>query len=262
MPKIDSTTEKYSAPALSKGLDILELLATKSDGMKKSEIATTLDRSVSELFRMLAVLTERGYVRIDEKNERYSLTLKMFEMAHRNPPIKRLTSVTTNWMLELSNRMNQSVHLAILHGSDILVIAQNDSPGNNVTSVKLGARVPIVQTASGAALTSLMSKEKRLEICEEIETATSKQKQIFEDNVRQVTKSGVCVSQSMVIAGVQNIAVPIFDYSGSVVASLTVPYIQRLVATSDPDLDQVKQALLETGRSISHELGAGVKLFE
>ncbi len=52
--KVDSS-EKYSAPALSKGLDILELLATQSAGMKKSDIAKSLKRSLSEIFRMLAV---------------------------------------------------------------------------------------------------------------------------------------------------------------------------------------------------------------
>ena len=65
----DSTSEKYSAPALSKGLDILELLASQSMGMKKSDIAKSLNRSLSEIFRMLAVLVERNYVSLDEASE-------------------------------------------------------------------------------------------------------------------------------------------------------------------------------------------------
>ena len=83
--KTEPNVEKYNAPALSKGLDILELLATKSEGMKKSEIASELKRSVSEIFRMLAVLTDRSYVGIDPLSEKYTLTLKMFEQAHKNP---------------------------------------------------------------------------------------------------------------------------------------------------------------------------------
>ena len=163
--KTEINVEKYNAPALSKGLDILELLATKSEGMKKSEIASELKRSVSEIFRMLAVLTDRGYVGIDPLSEKYTLTLKMFEQAHKNPPIKRLTNVAAHLMADLAVRLNQSVHLAVLYGSNILVIAQNDPPGNNVTSVRLGARVPITLTASGAALVSHMPKHRRAEIC-------------------------------------------------------------------------------------------------
>ena len=256
--KTEINVEKYNAPALSKGLDILELLATKSEGMKKSEIASELKRSVSEIFRMLAVLTDRGYVGIDPLSEKYSLTLKMFEQAHKNPPIKRLTNVAAHLMADLAVRLNQSVHLAVLYGSNILVIAQNDPPGNNVNSVRLGARIPITLTASGAALVSHMPKHRRAEICAGVEFATRDHKTVFEESVDQVISTGVCVSPSMVIEGVQNISVPIFDYSGLVVASLTIPYIQRLISTNDPDLDEAKTALAETGQNISIQLGVGV----
>ncbi len=250
--------EKYSAPALSKGLDILELLAGQSDGMKKSEIAKTLDRSVSEIFRMLVVLADRGYVSIDDASEQYSLTLKMFEIAHKNPPIKQLTNVAVGSMAGLADQLNQSIHLAVLYGSNILVVAQNNPPGNNVTSVRLGARVPVILTASGAVLTSQMSQESRIEICKSIDSATPDQIKNYEINVQQAANSGFCVSASMVIAGVQNISVPIFDYSGRIAASLTIPYIQRLIATNDPDLNEAKNALVEAGKKISAQLGAGV----
>ncbi len=251
-------TEKYSAPALSKGLDILELLATRSSGMKKTEIAKTLDRSISEIFRMLAVLADRGYVTIDDASEQYSLTLKMFEMAHLHPPIKRLTSVAASIMANLAIHLNQSIHLAILYGSNILVIAQNDPPGNNVTSVRLGARIPVTLTASGAVLVSHLSEKRCAEIYGNAENATPAQIKMFKENVAQTATTGACVSPSMVIAGVQNISVPITDFSGQVIASLTIPYIQRLIATSDPDLDTAKQAMIEAGHEISNRLGASV----
>ena len=53
---------KYSAPALEKGLDILELLSRRSQSLTLSQIAAALGRSVNELFRMVQVLEARGYV--------------------------------------------------------------------------------------------------------------------------------------------------------------------------------------------------------
>jgi len=44
---------RYPTPALEKGLDILELLANHPTGLTKSEVARSLDRTVSEIFRML-----------------------------------------------------------------------------------------------------------------------------------------------------------------------------------------------------------------
>ena len=104
MNKVLENAEKYSAPALSKGLDILELLASQTNGLKKNEIAQALDRSVNELYRMLVVLVARGYVMLDEESERYSLTMRLFELSHRFPPTRRLTTVAGSWLIFAARR--------------------------------------------------------------------------------------------------------------------------------------------------------------
>ena len=45
--------ERYRAPALDKGLDILELLAGVDGGLTQAEIAKRLGRSHNELYRMI-----------------------------------------------------------------------------------------------------------------------------------------------------------------------------------------------------------------
>ena len=64
----------------------------------------------------------------------------------------------------------------------------------------------------------------------------------------------------MVIAGVQNISVPIFDYAGKVIAAMTIPFIQRLIKNNDPDLDTVAKAMLLAGEEVSCFLGANASL--
>ena len=67
--------DRYRAPALDKGLDILELLAGVDGGLTQAEIAKRLQRSPNEFYRMLDRLVRRGYVtRLD--GDRYSLTLE------------------------------------------------------------------------------------------------------------------------------------------------------------------------------------------
>ena len=250
-------SEKYSAPALSKGLDILELLASQTSGLKKAEIAHALDRSISEIYRMLAVLQDRRYVILDAESERYSLTMRMFELSHRHPPTKRLTAVAGEIMENTAYELNQSLHMSILYGSDILVIAQTDSPGNNITSVRLGARVPVVFTASGACLVHLLPPERRSKIYAQTEGATCDAVDRFEATVKQVQDTGVCQSPSPVVEGVHNLAVPIFSHGGEVAAALTIPYVNRLMAVDEPDIDACKAALVQAGRRISEKIGAG-----
>ena len=89
---------------------------------------------------MLVVLRERGYLALSALTERYTLTTLLFEIAHRTPPVRRLTTLAGPIMNQLARKVNQSVHLAILSWDAVLVIGQVDSPNNNNMSVRLGPR--------------------------------------------------------------------------------------------------------------------------
>ena len=93
--------DRYRAPALDKGLDILELLSSVDGGLTQAEIAKRLDRSPNEFYRMLDRLVRRGYVtKID--GDRYSLTLKLFGLAQLHAPVRRLVCYATPIMRELA----------------------------------------------------------------------------------------------------------------------------------------------------------------
>ena len=85
------TDDRYRAPALDKGLDIPK----------------HLDRSPNEFYRMLDRLVKRGYVTKLE-GDRYSLTLKLFGLAHLHAPVRRLASFATPFMRELADRSKQA----------------------------------------------------------------------------------------------------------------------------------------------------------
>ncbi|WP_328517746.1 helix-turn-helix domain-containing protein [Devosia algicola] len=77
--------DRYRAPALDKGLDIIELLAETDDGLSQAEIAKALGRSPNEIYRMLERLVRRNYVRRTVE-DRYEITLKLFEARARSTP--------------------------------------------------------------------------------------------------------------------------------------------------------------------------------
>src|SRR6266403_5165478 len=90
--QLTSRRIRYAAPALEKGLDILELLASVSETLTHSEIASRLGRTLTEVFRMLVCLEERGYISRTGPDERYQLTLKLFEIVYHHHPLQRLVS--------------------------------------------------------------------------------------------------------------------------------------------------------------------------
>ena len=64
-------SKSYSAPALEKGLDILELLSNSAEGLSQAEIAGKLNKSVNEIYRMITTLRNREYVDFDSEKEVY-----------------------------------------------------------------------------------------------------------------------------------------------------------------------------------------------
>jgi DNA-binding IclR family transcriptional regulator len=69
---------RYRAPALEKGLDVLELLAAEKSPLNLSAISQRLGRSSGELFRMLQVLEFKGFITTAENGTGYVLTNKLF----------------------------------------------------------------------------------------------------------------------------------------------------------------------------------------
>ena len=256
----DLTAEaKYRAPALSKGLDILELLASVAEGLTQVEIAKKLGRTTPEIFRMVMVLCERGYVEQRGEDDRYFLTTKMFEVAHRHPPIRRLTSIAGEAMQRLADRLNQSIHLSIINSGCVLVIAQVDCPDNNITSVRLGANIPIYDTASGRVLAAWMEQPALEALLAEAGDEPKDRRAAFIADLPDVRAAGYCESPSLTIQGVKNIAVPVFDFSGKVIASVTMPFIHRLSGTSIATAEECRVQMIEVAAGISRRLGAGVR---
>ncbi|HOZ64986.1 MAG TPA: helix-turn-helix domain-containing protein, partial [Burkholderiaceae bacterium] len=109
-PPIGLADDRYRAPALDKGLDILELLAKQPQGLTRAEIVKEMDRSASEIYRMLERLVARQYVLRSSSGDRYSLSLKLFALAHIHPPLNRLVTQALPIMDEFASKAEQSCH--------------------------------------------------------------------------------------------------------------------------------------------------------
>ena len=249
--------DKYRAPALSKGLDILEHLAAAAEGKTQAEIAKSLGRTTPEIFRMLMVLRKRGYVHLNEEDDRYSLTTKLFEIAHRHPPVRRLTSIAGEAMQKLANRINQSMHMAILHSGKVLVIAQVDCSDNNITAVRLGAQIPLYDTSSGRVLAAWMDAESLAGLLADAGPGTDDRQAAFVRDLPAVRATGYAQNESFTIAGVINIAAPVRDMTGRVIAAITIPFVRRLSGTNTVSIDGAREELLSMAALISQRLGAG-----
>jgi len=246
---------RYAAPALEKGLDIVELLAGEHGGLTQNEIAQRLGRSASQIFRMLEALLRRGWIVRSPRDGRYALSLRVFELGHRHPPTRRLLEAALPEMRVLADAMAQSVHLSVLHAARLVVVAQVDSPAPMGFAVRLGAHFAFrPDRVSPHVLTAFQTPERRTALMSELATglgAAARAK--LARTLDAIVRNGVCVVPSATARGVTDIAAPVRDASGSAIAALALPHL-ALVDSPQP-IAACRDAVRESALRISRRLG-------
>ena len=245
--------DRYRAPALDKGLDILELLSGIDGGLTQAEIAKQLGRNANEFYRMLDRLVKRGYVtRLD--GDRYSLTLKLFGLAQLHAPVRRLASYATPLMRELAEATRQANQLVVFDRGAAVVIAQQEAPGYWGISIRVGSHISLFNTGSGHVLLAFRSAEERDMMISEYEGRTeakTEQTEDFFSRLDQIRTRGYEMMPSQQMAGIMNLSAPVLGPDGRAIAALTIPYVTIINLPSAPDISRTIHLLMDTTRQLS-----------
>jgi DNA-binding IclR family transcriptional regulator len=252
--RLKKAKRTYPTPALEKGLDILELFAREPGGLNKSEVARSLDRTVSEIFRMLLCLEERGYIARSEEDERFYLTLKVLRMAMEYPPVKRLASEALPVMQDIVHKLNQSCHLGVLENGQVVIIAQADSPVSPGFYVKAGSVVDLMHAATGHVILAHLPQEQRDRAVARWQQKTGNRvPKDLDEHLKNIQARGYEERESYQIRGVINISYPVLDENNQAIAALTVPYLARMEESMP--LKQVRAVLAEGSLKLSEAIG-------
>ncbi len=246
--------DRYRAPALDKGLDILELLAAQPHGLTRGEIVKAMGRGPSEIYRMLERLVARQYVTRSAEGDRYALSLKLYVLGHRHPPVDRLVARAQPLMDGFAKAAEQSCHLSVYDRGNLTVVAQTPSPGNWGMSIPLGARVGLIDTGSGHAVLAFQTAQHRSEMLA-AHVAMDGEVPIgieeLEAMLEEVRRMGLWLGESKQAFGITDISVPVIGPYEEAIAVLTCPYVRRIDRHIGPDLqlacEQLKQAALGLG---------------
>ena len=237
-PKDAPAAARYSAPALEKGLDILELLASRAEPLAIKAIAEALGRSKAEIFRMCGVLLQRGYLARDSASDGLVLTNRLFDLGMRSPPARDLVSVALPRMQALAAEIGHSVHLVVVHRSETVVVAIAEGGLDLRFSMRLGYRRPILDAASGLVTLAFQPEQRRLAMlaaCPGVDDVAATASRL-EPELARIRAQGRLIRPSTASCGVTDIVCPILGADGNALACLTVPVVASLVAPTDHDV--------------------------
>lgn len=245
--------KSYQVPALDKALDVLEALADLPEGAAMTELTRMLGRSMGEIYRTVIALERRGFVAKDEATDRYYLSLRLFELAHRHPPVSRLVRLAQPILDGLALSTKQSCHLGVAEGDRLLILASAMSPLPMSYAVKVGATFPLLETSSGVVILAFMPPDWR---AARLAGLDPDEVPDIEARAEAVRGCGQEVYQSRVVIGVTNLTVPVRDHRGSVIAALTIPYLKQLKAEMTSEEAIARAA--EAAETLSRGLGYGL----
>lgn len=244
----------YSVPALDKALDVLELMSELSQPVTPSQIAQHLGRSLQEVYRIVLVLEARGYIIRPPGAEALVLSTQLYGLATRFPPFRRVVDVAQPIINSLAITSGEAVHLAVLDGLRMCIIAQVDSPQPIGVRLRVGVHSPAILGSSGRTLVAFQPPSVREWFLEQAATHLKADEMAYATGrVERIIDTGCEIAEGRLLPGVIDISFPVLDHSGTALAAVTVPYLGTY-GTPKP-LPMVVEMLHEAADNISMAMG-------
>lgn len=253
----DLDKQPDSVSSVLKVFGILQALGEERE-IGITELSQRVMMSKSTVYRFLQTMKSLGYVAQEGESEKYSLTLKLFELgakALQNVDLIRSADIQ---MRELSTLTRETIHLGALDEDSIVYIHKIDSMYNLRMYSRIGRRNPLHSTAIGKVLLAWRDREEVKEILKLVEFKRSTPRTLCsaEELLPQldlVHSQGYGEDNEEQEEGLRCIAVPVFDRFGVVIAGLSVSF--PTIRFSEDNKQEYVAMLHTAARNISEQMG-------
>lgn len=224
-----------------------------------TELSQNLGLPKSTVFRLCSTLVEYDFLRYDEKQKRYSLGLKLFDLGGIVSSSFSLRKAASNPMTGLRKKSGESVFLGILQDDQLLYLDKRDASGNPIKfATEIGTRrQPYFGMLGQTLLAFLPDKEvSRILKKDPLRPITKRSittRKALRERLETIRERGFAIERGEVIDGVGGIAAPIRDCTGKVVAAVGL----RFLAASGGKgrVQELTENVCETAKKISKDLG-------
>lgn len=230
-PMADSTTDSLpasrAAGALLTGLDLLEGLARRPEGLGVTALAREVNADKGNVHRLLRVLEDRGYVEQDPATKIFRVSTRMISLAGQVLRGVDLVAGAGPIMRELSAATGEAVHLARRTRGGGVYVAQERQRGGRITvETEIGAQPIIYASSTGKALYCTATPEELAELLPDPFTAYTMRTHTGIDSLAadlaQVCRRGYAIDDEELNLDVRCVAAPIFDLHGVPLASIGI----------------------------------------
>jgi IclR family transcriptional regulator, KDG regulon repressor len=211
--------------SVERALSILELLASRHQGLSSSEISRFTHLPKSSTSYLLRTLVGRGYVHRDVETGQHTLGVRILSLGGQAVQGMALRDIALPHLRHVVEQTRLGSHLAVLDHGDAVYIERIESPGFIKMDIWNGKRVAPQATAIGKALICQMERQEIQEIVAKHPFTPASSKTILSmprllaelTNTRQ---RGYAIDDEEHAVGVRCVAAPVFAGSGEIVAAI------------------------------------------
>jgi IclR family transcriptional regulator, pca regulon regulatory protein len=238
--------------SLERGLAVLRVFSADAPALTLSEVARRAGVTRATSRRLLHTLVALGYVRSDGRL--FELTPKVLDLGYAFLSSLQLPDIAQPFMEQLSERVRESVSVAVLDGHEIVYVAR--VPTNHIMSISLGlgSRLPAVSTSMGRVLLADLPATARDRVLREVVIERRTDRTIVDRDalareLTDVQRHGYAIVDRELEDALRSVAVPLRDRRGRAVAALNVGThagrvgLRELRATILPELQATATAI-------------------
>ena len=248
----------YVIQSVSHALDVLEQFNGNVDEIGVTELSKRLKLHKNNVFRLLATLEARGYIEQNKSSENYRLGLKCLQIGQTFIHQMGLLMQSRSILESLAKSTRESVYVGIRKGGFVMPLDFVE-PQRAVRVVSfLGTALPAHCTAAGKIHLAFESDGSlRQTLSERLERFTDKtivELSALNDHIGQISAKGFAIEKGEFTDEVNSVAVPIRDYTRTLVGTLAVVGpSQRL---NEELIDrEIVPTLVRAGDELSRRLG-------
>ncbi len=244
--------------SVTKALTILEVLANETDGLSLNDLSIKTGMNKTTIYRLLTSLLERNFVEQDTPTSKYYLGTRILSLASSFFRENDIRSVVQRQVAGVFFGIPHHIFLGKLINRKLTVIDCHRGGTGVASAIQIGASIPFHCTAMGKVflvyspdkfILNTLSQSNLAAYTERTITSFAKLK----EHLKLISIQCFATDHGEYEEAIGSVAVPIFDYSRNIVASLGICF--PLASLSEREEADITLNMLDLSQKISAKLG-------
>lgn len=255
---MEETKPYFLLQTLEKALVVLDQFIIERRALSITEVAAKLKLHKSIIHRLMATLCYYHYLEKEPETDKYRVGQKAFQLGTAYMNMSSLIEQSQASLTEMVNESGNDAHLGVLDQGSVIYLLNLEPARSYRNYTSFGTRNMVHFTALGKCLAAWKNENEILAIIkkEGMPTRTPHtitDPKLFLEELQQVRQQGYAVDYDESLMGARCLGAPIFDYSGGVVASISMSGSKETIP--EKQMKEMIRILKKHARLISIRLG-------